>query len=138
MTMVVRHYDLTNGTGAAVVAGGAIIEKGQDYAAVEVTRTLVAADIGGGAGQTQHAAGMIFTEVLGSLIKRVVSLSIARTAGGFDYFFQGSDAVTTNIGFQIVNTDGKSTLRIKDLPTGAGGRLAANDKVIVVLELGNS
>lgn len=138
MTMVVRHFDLTNTTGAAVLPGGATIEKGQDYATQEITVTIAAADVGGGAGQTQEAAGMIFAEVYGSLIKRVISESVVRTAGGFDYFFQGSDIVTKKIGFKIVNTDGKSTLRLIDAASGGAGRLAAGDKVVVIVELGNS
>jgi hypothetical protein len=138
MTTSIRHSVIENTTGAAVVADGAIINYGQDYAGQSIDRKIVAADVGAGAGQTQHAAGMIFAEFQGAVIKRVVSASIVRTTGGFDYFFQGSDTVSNNIGFSITNTDGKSTLRIKDAPSGGAGRLVANDHVIVILELGNS
>lgn len=138
MTMVIRHFDLTNGTGAVVAVGGATIEKGQDYAAVEVTRTISAIDVGGDPGKTQHAEGMMFAEVYGSVIKRVISADIIRTAAGFDYMFLGANDVAANIGFKIVNTDGKSTLRLKDGATAGGGRIADADKIVVVVELGNS
>lgn len=138
MVSSVRYSTITNGTGAVVVAGGAPINQGQDYAAECVDRLLAAADVGAGAGQTQHAAGMIFAEFKGAVIKKVISASIVRTAGGFDYFFLGTDAVTANIGFSITNASGVSTLRIKDSATGAAGFMAAGDHIVVVVELGNS
>jgi hypothetical protein len=138
MVSSVRYSSITNGTGAAVVAGGALINQGQDYAAECVNRVLAAADIGNAAGQTQHAQGMIFAEFQGALIKKIISVSIMRTAGGFAKFFTGSDAVAALPGFSITNAAGVSTLRLNDTATGAGGQLAAADEVIVILELGNS
>lgn len=138
MTTAVRHTEITNSTGAAVVAGGAIVASGQDYAFETITRTLVAADVGTGAGQTRNANGMIFAEFKGANIKAVISSVVLRTAGGFDYVFLGTDAVIANFGFSITNGADKSTLRLKDLPTGAAGYLAADDKIVVVVELGNS
>lgn len=139
MVSSLRYSTITNGTGAAVVAGGALVSVGQDYAAETVDRILVAADVGAGAGQTQHAAGMIFAEFKGAVIKKVISASIVRTAGNFDYFYLGTDIITANIGFQIVavNANGVSTLRLID-GAAAAAQLAAGDHIIVVVELGNS
>lgn len=137
MTTSVRYSTLTNTTGAAVVAGGATINQGQDYAEQYVDVTLAAADIGTSAGQTRHAAGMIFAEFTGAVVKRVTA-KIMRTAGGFDYQFLGTDAVTANIGFSITTANGISTVRLKDLPTGAAGYLAAGDHIVALVELGNS
>jgi hypothetical protein len=138
MTTSIRHSVIENTTGAAVIAGGAIINYGQDYAGQSIDRKIVTADVGGGAGQTQHANGMIFAEFQGVVIKRVISASVVRTAGGFDYFHLGTGANTSNIGTSITNADGKSTLRLKDNAADAPGKLVNNDHVIVIVELGNS
>ena len=138
MVSSVRYRAITNTSGAAVVAGGALIQYGQDLAKEAVTVTLAAQDIGGGAGQTLHANGMICAEFKGAQIKQVISAVVLRTAGGFKYEFLGTDAVTANFGFSITNSGGVSTLRLKDLPTGAAGRLIAADEVVVSLVLGNS
>ena len=138
MTSSVRYREITNATGAAVVAGGALIDFGKDLATETVNVVLVAADVGAGAGQTQHANGMIFAEFQGAEIKQVISQVVLRTAAGFSYAFLGTDAVTANYGFSITNVGGKSTLRLKDIPTGAAGRLAVGDEVVVTMSIGNS
>jgi hypothetical protein len=140
MTMVVRHTELTNATGAAVVAGGALVSSGQDYASETVTRTLAAADIGTAAGQTQHASGMIFAEFKGATIKSV-TLEIQRDAAGdgtgFFYNFYYLTDARAYVGYQIVTENGVSTLMVRD--GGAGnGLLIATDKIIATIELGNS
>jgi hypothetical protein len=138
MVAVLRHTELANATGAVVAAGGALVNQGQDYATEVVVRTLAAVDIGSTAGKTQHASGMIFAEFQGATVKRVISAAIVRTANNFEMFFTGTDAVEAAIGFQITNANGGSTLRLLDSATGAGGRLAAGDRVIITVELGNS
>jgi hypothetical protein len=138
MTSTTRYTELTNGTGEVVAAGGAAVNKGQDYATEVVVRTLAAIDIGAGAGKTQNASGMIVAEFQGATIKRVISASVVRTANNFEMFFYGTDAVAAAFGFKITTASGTSTLRILDSATGAAGQLAAGDRVIVVVELGNS
>jgi hypothetical protein len=138
MTSSVRYREITNTTGAVVAVGDALINFGKDIATETVSRTLAAADIGTGAGAVRHANGMIFAEFEGAQIKQVISQVVLRTAGGFKYVFMGTDAVSANYGFSITNVGNKSTLRLKDLPTGAAAYLAAGDEVVVTLSIGNS
>jgi hypothetical protein len=138
MTSSIRYREITNTTGVAVLPGGALINFGKDIATETINVTLAAADVGAGAGQTQNANGMILAEFKGAQIKQVISTVVLRTAAGFAYEFLGTDAVSANYGFSITNVDTISTLRLKDLPTGAAGRLAAGDEIIVTLSIGNS
>jgi len=137
MTTSVRHTEITNTTAAAVVAGGAPIASGQDYAGETINRTLATIDIGTTAGKTQHAAGMIFAEFTGAVIKRVISTTVFRAAGGIDYVFLGSDAVASHYGYSITTVGNVSTLRLRD-GAATTGLLAAADRVVVLVELGNS
>lgn len=138
MTSTVRYSTTTNTTGAVVVAGGASINQGQDYAEQYVDVTLTAADVGTGAGQTRHAAGMIFAEFTGAVVKRVTADIIRPGANSFDYIFVGADDVAANIGFSITTANGKTTVRIRDAATAGGGQVAANDHIVALIELGNS
>lgn len=138
MTMVVRDIVLTNTTGAPVVAGGMPATGGQDRACEVINVILTANDVGAGAGQTQNAAGMIIAEFQGAVIKNVVSMEVFRVTNGFAYNFLGSDAVSANYGYSVTNTNNVSTLRLIDSATGAAGRLAANDKVTILVEVGNT
>jgi len=138
MVQSVRHVDLTNTTGAAVAVGGASTKIGQDYCEINVKRTLVAADVGTGAGQLRHAQGMIFAEVYGGVIKGVVSMQVFRPgANSFFYKFDYLTDATANDGYAITNSNGVSTLRFRDGAAG-NGILAANDLVVIKLEIGNS
>lgn len=138
MTTSVRYSTLTNATGAAVIAGAAAITQGQDYAEQCVDVTLTAADVGTGAGQIRHAAGMIFAEFNGAVVKRVTADIIRPGANSFDYIFLGADDVAANIGFSVTYANGKSTVRIRDGATAGGGQVAANDHIVALIELGNS
>lgn len=140
MTSTVRHRDITNATGAVVAAGGAVISYGQDYALETVTRTLAAIDVGSSAGKIQHAAGMIFAEFKGAVIKSV-TLEILRDAAGdgtgFFYNFYYLTDARAYVGYKIVTANGVSTLMVRD--SGAGnGLLIATDKIVAHIELGNS
>lgn len=138
MTIAIRHTELTNTTGAVVAAGGAAVASGQDYAIESVARTLAAADIGTGAGTTQHASGMIFAEFTGATIKRVISATVFRTTGGVDYvFLGGAGPVLANYGFTITTANNVSTLRLRD-GSATTGLLATDDRVVVLVEVGNS
>lgn len=138
MVQIVRHVELSNTTGAAIVVGGASTKIGQDYSEINLRRTLAAADVGTGAGQTQHAQGMIFAEVYGGEIKGVVSLQVFRPgANGFFYKFDYMTDANANDGYAITNANGVSTLRFRDGAAG-NGLLAADDLVVIKIEVGNS
>lgn len=138
MVASLRYTPLTNGTGAAVIAGGATIEKGQDYATKTVSRTLVAADVGTGAGQIRHAQGMIFAEFKGVLIKGVICMQVFRPgANSFFYKFDYLNDAAANDGYAITTANGISTLRFRDAAAG-NGILAANDVVVITVAVGNS
>lgn len=137
MVASVRHTDFTNATGAVVAAGGATVEKGQDYATHTISRTLAAIDVGNAAGKTQDAAGMIFAEFAGVVAKSVVSISIFR-AGVL--FMAGGDAATTVVAkpkYTITTANGISTVRLIDTAAGVG-LMAAADVVVMAIEVGNS
>jgi len=136
MVASVRHTEFTNATGAVVAAGGAEVEKGQDYGFEVVKRTLAAADIGTDEGETQHASGMIFAEFKGVVVKNV-TLEIQRVAGGFNYNFTYLTDARAYPGWKVVTANGVSTLRFRD--GGAGnGLLVAGDIVVATVEVGNS
>lgn len=139
MVMSIRHIELGNTTGAVIAVGGASTQIGQDYSGQVIRRTLTAADIGTGAGQIRHAQGMLMAEVYGGLIKGVISLEVFRPgANGFFYKFNYLTDATANDGYSIVtDSRGVSTLRLRDGAAG-NGVLAANDLVVIVIEVGNS
>lgn len=137
MVASVRHTEFTNATGAVVVAGGATVEKGQDYGLEVVSRTLAAIDVGNGAGKTQHAAGMIFAEFKGVTIKSVPSIEVYRVAGGVTYKFTYLTDARAYPGYIISTANGVSTLRFRDGGAGNGLLLAA-DIVVMTVEVGNS
>ncbi len=138
MVASVRHTEFTNATGAVVAAGGATVEKGQDYGFDVVSRTLAVADVGAGAGQTQDAAGMIFAEFKGVTIKSVGSVQVYRDAGdGFFYSFTYLTDDWASPGYKIVTANGVSTLMFRDNAI-ANGLLIATDKVVITVEIGNS
>ncbi len=139
MVASVRHTNFTNTTGAVVAAGGATVEKGQDYAIHTISRTLAVIDVGNAAGKTQDAAGMIFAEFAGVTAKSVVSISIFR-AGVL--FMAGGNLATTQVAkpaYTITTANGISTVRLIDAATAAGaGLMAAADVVVMAIEVGNS
>jgi len=137
MVASVRHMVFTNATGAVVAAGGATVEKGQDYAAHTISRTLAAIDVGNTAGKTQHASGMIFAEFAGVAAKAVLSISVFR-AGVL--FMAGGDSATTVVAkpkYTITTGNGVSTVRLIDTAAGVG-LLAADDVVVMAIAVGNS
>ncbi|MDW0271702.1 MAG: hypothetical protein QN834_09895 [Nitrososphaeraceae archaeon] len=139
MVASVRHTSFTNTTGAVVVAGGATVEKGQDYGLEVVSRTLAAVDIGDQPGETQDAAGMIFAEFKGVVIKCVTSLEVFRVAGGITYAFYYLIDERAYPGYSITTANGVSTLNFQDGATAAGnGLLVAGDIVRMTVAIGNS
>lgn len=139
MVMSIRHVELGNTTGAVIATGGASTQIGQDYCGKVIRRTLAAADIGTGAGQIRHAQGMLMAEEYAGIIKGVISLTVFRPgANGFFYKFDYLTDATANDGYSIVtDSRGVSTLRLRDSAAG-NGVLAANDLVVIVIEVGNS
>ena len=137
MVASVRHTEFTNATGSVVAAGGATVEKGQDYGLEVVSRTLAAIDVGSTAGKNQHASGMIMAEFKGVTIKSVPSLEVYRVAGGVTYKFTYLTDARAYPGYSISTANGVSTLRFRD--GGAGnGLLVAGDIVVATVEVGNS
>lgn len=139
MVMSLRHVELSNTTGAAIAVGGASTKIGQDYSGIVLRRTLTAADVGTGAGQIRHAQGMLMGEIYGGVVKGIVTLQIFRPgANGFFYKFDYLTDANANDGYSIVTSaTGISTVRFRD--GGAGnGILAANDLVVMTIEVGNS
>jgi hypothetical protein len=140
MVASIRNRFITNTTGAVVVAGGAIIDYGNDNGFERVTRKLAAIDVGSTAGKIQHADGMIFAEFRGATIKPV-TLEVQRDAAGdgtgFFYNFYYLTDARAYPGYKIVTANGISTLFVRD--GGAGnGLLTANDSIVAYIELGNS
>jgi hypothetical protein len=139
MVMSIRHVELSNTTEAAVVPGGASTKIGQDYSGIVLRRTIVAADVGTGTGQIRHALGMLMGEVYGGIVKGIISLQVFRPgANGFFYKFDWLTDATANDGYSIVtDATGVSTVRFRDGAAG-NGVLAANDLVVMSIEVGNS
>lgn len=140
MTMTVRNVTLTNATGAVVAAGGASTQIGQDYSGIVIKRTLAAIDVGTGAGQTQHASGMIFAEIYGGNVKGISSLQVFRPTGAegsLTYLMNSVTNVPFKPGYSFSTSGGVSTLRLRDAGATTG-LLADGDIVVMTVEVGNS
>ena len=139
MSASIRLTSLTNTTGAALLAGGAPVRHGSDFATEILAVTLVAADIGTGAGTTRHASGKLLGEFTGGVIKNIVAVTIVRPTAGASPFiiWKGTDAVTAAYSLPIVQVGSVCSLRIVDLASGAAGYLAAGDIVTVTVAIGN-
>jgi hypothetical protein len=141
MTTVVRYATVTNTTGAALTS--ALLVDGKEYALRSVKRTFVAADIGAGAGQTQHANGCLIAQFSGCFIKDVVHFSMFRdlSADGFLDILDGFHNVANvahlfQVGWKI-GTDGQS-LYLRDAGNNAATQLVAADILQVLVLTGNS
>jgi len=141
MTMTVRNVELENPSAVnPVVAGSATTAIGQDYSGIIVRRYLTAGDIGTAAGQTQHAAGMIFGEIYGGNVKGVTSLQVFRPTGAegsLTYLMNSVTNVPFKPGFSFSTSGGISTLRLRD-GGATTGLLADGDMVVMTVEVGNS
>lgn len=161
MTASVRFKNVQNTTGAALTTAGVASGDGDDRSYRLITRPLVAADIGTGAGQTQHALGCIIDVLPGGLPigstsqpgVNILDLSGASwkavaAAGGRPACFKRLDNMITRGAANIVGeiaeieyffypTD--NTIRVYDAGGVAGNAtaaLAAGDYVEVLLTFG--
>lgn len=78
--MIIR-YSTVNGGAAVLDTSTSLVSSGQDLQMRLMKRTFTAADIGGAAGQTQHAAGALVATVSGGpKIVSAILLSATDTA----------------------------------------------------------
>jgi hypothetical protein len=139
-----------------------ICNVGQDYAFVSISRTIQAAEIAAAAGTLSDNAdptiGMLFAQFQGASIKSIVSVNLLKdknapaTPTAANLFTEwgwasGTAANYTKLGTRIVNpeqttqlgyTPGYTSLFMLDFGVDATRRVAAGDRIVVLLELGNS
>lgn len=135
---------------------------GQDYAFVSIERTIQAAEIAANPGTLADNAdptvGFLFAQFQGAFIKTIMSVHLLKninapaTPTAANQFVEwgytnGTAANFTKLGTRIVNpTDttklGYSTnytnLFMYDFGNDASRKVAAGDRIVVLLELGNS
>jgi hypothetical protein len=168
MVSSVRHSIITNTTAPAALMPsgdpGVVIAQGQDYAFLSVKRTIITAEIGTGTGQTQDTTsnpttGFLFAQFQGCSIKNVISASLIKNKTStnvtvFEQFFDGYNVDATNtrppsLSFRIVNpvyddiakpgyNQDYASLFLLDSGADAASKIANGDRVLVLLELGNS
>jgi hypothetical protein len=150
MTAVVRHTKVTNTTGALLTS--VPINVGQEYSTISIEWTFSAADVGTAAGQTRDATnpnvGFLFAQFAGAHIKRVFAPRLIKPATvingtAWDIYRTGlqTPANVTELAFRIVDGVGVSSLYLYDngsASTSSICQIQAGDKVIVIVELGNT
>jgi hypothetical protein len=139
-----------------------ICNVGQDYSFISIQRTIQAAEIAAGVGTLSDNAdptiGLLFAQFQGASIKNIVSVNLLKaiaapttptannafTAWGWA---AGVASNFTKLGTRIVNPDqttqlgyssSYTNLFMLDFGVNATCRVAAGDKIVVLLELGNS
>lgn len=146
----------------ALVRTPLICNGGQDYGFVSIQRTIRAAEIAAAAGTLSDNAaatvGFLFAQFQGALIKNIVSVNLLKnknapnTPTAANVFtewgwYSGVEANYIKLGTRIVNP-GQTTqlgynkdyasLFMLDYGVDASRRVAAGDRIVVLLELGNS
>lgn len=168
MTTAVRHTEIVNPNNAVILLSSTpevreplICNTGQDYAFVSISRTIQAAEIAAAAGTLSDNAdptvGMLFAQFQGASIKSIVSVKLLKnkdapatpTANNQFTEWGMSDGVAANftkLGTRIVNPDqttqlgytpGYTSLFMLDYGVTTR-RVAAGDRIVVLLELGNA
>lgn len=139
-----------------------ICNTGQDYSYVSIQRTIQAAEIAAAAGTLSDNAdptvGFLFAQFQGAYIKNIISVMLLKnknapaTPTAANLFTEwgwssGTAANYTKLGTRIVNPDqttqlgytaGYTSLFMLDFGVDATRRVAAGDRIVVALELGNS
>jgi len=139
-----------------------ICNVGQDYSFISIQRTIQAAEIAAAAGTLSDNAvatiGLLFAQFQGASIKNIVSVNLLKAAAApntptADNAFTtwgwaaGVAANFTKLGTRIANPDqttqlgysaGYTNLFMLDYGVNATCRVATGDKIVVLLELGNS
>jgi hypothetical protein len=157
---VIRQNTIINGTAALIPSGSPLIlcNVGQDFSFEAIDRTIITAEIGTAAGQTQDTAsnpttGFLFAQFQGAEIRRVVGVSLVKSsAATHTTIFQrfswaiGAGTSSSNLGFAIVNPSDPSTTAgwnknyssLFLLDTGTGASLIVNGDIVrVLVELGS-
>jgi hypothetical protein len=156
MTSSVRHTDIVNNTAAPILSYSPLIRinGGNDRALEVVNRTIIAAEIGAGAGQTQDNSqpaaglpeGLLFAQFQGAAIQSVVHACIKETFASahnsFTSFAWARGAFVSELAFMVINSmQGNglliSSLYLRDLGNDVATQIVAGDRVLVVLEVGN-
>lgn len=143
---------MSNVTKVAVIQGGGALptsvtlipqtNDGQQFNVQYFQRIFSAAEIGNGAGQTQHDNGLLAVSIEAGRILAVTSLMTLKTVGGGAGWHQivtnaiidGQNARTNRSSFNI--TDNGKSLRWKDEATHADLRVAAGDYLMIGLIIG--
>ena len=139
-----------------------IMSQGQDYSFVSIQRTIQAAEIAAGVGTLSDNAdptvGMLFAQFQGASIKNIVSVNLLKnknapaTPTAANLFTEwgwasGTAANYTKLGTRIANPDqttqlgyspGFTNLFMLDFGVDVTRRVAAGDRIVVLIELGNS
>lgn len=158
MTSSVRHTDIVNGTAALIPSYSPLImiNGGNDRGLEVVSRTIITAEVGTGAGQTRDGTnpaaglpqGLLFAQFQGASIQSVILGSLKKNITyGSNVFGTFAWATVTphiqNLGFMIINTMQGNGLLLSSLYLRDGGdnvatQIANGDRIIVALEIGNT
>lgn len=143
MTTAIRYKKVLNTTGAALAPAG-ISDKsdGNDKQYRIITRTLAAADIGAGPGQTQHAQGCIVDQLPpGTNVLSIKGLTyrlgvlLDNTPWGTATQFTGALTGIAQIAYSV---NALNQVIVHDATALATLQLAADDEVIIKLIIGPS
>lgn len=158
MTSSVRHTDIVNSTAALIPAYSNLIRinGGSDRALEVINRTIIAAEIGAGAGQLKDNTapnaglpeGLLFAQFQGACIQNIITSSIkknaATTHNTWSSFSWGTVAgpLIAKIGWMVINSmQGNglliSSLYLYDFGTAGAQSIATGDRIEVLLEVGN-
>lgn len=134
---IVKFSIITNGTGAALTTTANQYLSG-DISSIEIyARIFAAADVGAGAGQTQHAGGCLLVSINAGFI---VEASHAFYKKNGVWRKEATNLQSANNPYSTTalsrSADYKSLL-IRDFAAHADGRIAADDHVIVQLKIGS-
>jgi hypothetical protein len=145
MVAVARFSRISNATGG--VLASAVVNQGQNYSLEVVERVFAAADVGTGAGQTRDATdpavGCLFAEFFGTKVKAILSAQLMRNATTnttvFETIILGTDTGIAQLGFNVVTLpSGRIKIYLLDAAVDAGSQIVADDKVRLLVQLGNT
>ena len=158
MTCTIRHTDIVNTTAALIPSYNSTIRinGGNDRGLEVVNRTIITAEIGTGAGQTRDNTGplaglpegLLLAQFQGGSIQSIISASLKKTfASTHNSFSTFAWATVTphiyNLAFMVINSmQGNglliSSLYLLDKGDNVATQIANGDRVIVLLEVGNT
>lgn len=146
MTAVVRHTYVTNTTGNLLKT--VPIDVGQEYGTISIEWTFSTADVGTGKGQTADGTdpsqGFLFAQIYGASIKRVFAPYLIKANAAirttlWDVYRVATATAATELGFRVDNSvPGVSSLYLLDMGGDSNTKIAVGNKVIVLVEVGNT